>query len=71
MSANSCRPVNKEPSLVAGQSQQRLAGTGILQNLEDSWENTGIPVPQEFLQQNPVKTEKRGIPAYLTKTTFL
>jgi hypothetical protein len=39
-----------------------LAGTGILQefggiqrNLEYFGGNTGIPVPQEFLQKNPVK----------------
>jgi hypothetical protein len=39
-----------------------LAGTGILQesggiqsNPEESGLNTGIPVPQEFLQKNPVK----------------
>jgi hypothetical protein len=55
--------LNKEPSLVAGQSQQLLAGTGILRNPEDSGVNTGIPVPQEFLQKNPVKMEKTGTPA--------
>jgi len=41
--------VFKESSLVAGQSQQLLAGTRILRNPEDSGVNTGIPVPQEFL----------------------
>jgi hypothetical protein len=55
--------LNKEPSLVADQSQQLLAGTGILRNPEDSGVNTGIPVPQEFLRKSPVKTEKTGIPA--------
>jgi hypothetical protein len=28
---------------------------GIRRNLEDSGGNTRIPVPQEFLQKNPVK----------------
>jgi hypothetical protein len=28
---------------------------GIWRNLEESGGNTGIPVPQEFLQKNPVK----------------
>jgi hypothetical protein len=28
--------LNKEPSFVAGQSQQLLAGTGILRNLQES-----------------------------------
>jgi len=55
--------LNKEPSLIAGQSQQLLAGTGILRNPEDSRVNTGIPVPQEFLRKIPVKTKKTGIPA--------
>jgi hypothetical protein len=39
-----------------------LAGTGVLQesggiwrNPEESGGNTGIPVPQEFLQKIPVK----------------
>jgi len=50
--------LNKEPSLVAGQSQQLLEGTEILRNPEDSGVNTGIPVPQEFLQKIPVKMEK-------------
>jgi hypothetical protein len=47
---------------LAGQSQTVLVGTGILQesggirwNLVESGVNTGIPVPQEFLQKNPVK----------------
>jgi len=35
-----------------------LAGTGILLNPEDSGVNTEIPVPQEFLQKNCVKSEK-------------
>jgi len=51
--------LNKKPSLVAGQSQQLLAGTGILRNPEDSGVNTGISVPQEFLRKIPVKTEKQ------------
>ena len=63
--------LNKEPSLVAGQSQQLLAGTGILRNPEDSGVNTGIPVPQEFLQKIPVKTEKNRNSCDLSKTTFL
>ncbi len=43
---------------MAGQSQTVLAGTGILQesggirrNLEESGGNSGIPVPQEFMQK--------------------
>jgi len=63
--------LNKEPSLVAGRSQQLLAGTGILQNPEDSGVNTGIPVPQEFLGKNPVKMEKNRNSCDLSKTTFL
>jgi len=51
--------LNKEPSLVTGQSLQLLAGTGTLQNPEDSGVNAEIPVPQEFLQKNPVKTKKK------------
>ena len=51
--------LNKEPSLVAGQSQQLLAGTGILRNPEDSGVNTGIPVPQEFLRKIPVTAKKQ------------
>jgi hypothetical protein len=51
--------LNKEPYLVAGQSQQLLAGTGIRRNPEDSGVNTGIPVPQEFLRKIPVKSEKK------------
>jgi len=62
--------LNKEPSLVAGQSQQLLAGTVILWN-PDSRVNRGIPVPQEFLQKNPVKMEKNRNSCDLSKTTFL
>jgi hypothetical protein len=62
---------NKEPSLVSGQSQQLLAGTGILQNPEDSGVNTGIPVPQEFLQKFPVTAVKNRNSCNLSKTTFL
>jgi len=32
--------------------------SGILRIPEESGVNTGIPVPQEFLQKNPVKSEK-------------
>jgi hypothetical protein len=35
-----------------------LAGTGIRRNPEESGVNTGIPVPQEFLQKNPVTAVK-------------
>jgi hypothetical protein len=35
--------LNKEPYLVAGQSQQLLAGTGIRRNPEDSGVNPEIP----------------------------
>jgi hypothetical protein len=63
--------LNKEPYLVAGQSQQLLAGTGIRRNLEDSGVNTGIPVPQEFLRKIPVKSEKKRNSCDLSKTTFL
>jgi len=41
-----------------------LAGTGILRN------TPGIPVPQEFLQKIPVKSEKTGNTATPSKTTF-
>jgi hypothetical protein len=48
--------------LSAGQSQTVLEGAGILQesrgirrNPKYFGGNTGIPVPQEFLQKNPVK----------------
>jgi hypothetical protein len=62
----------------AGQSHTVLAGTGILQefrgvrrNPEESGGNKGIPVPQEFLQKNPVKvTENRNFQDP-SKTTFL
>jgi hypothetical protein len=47
---------------LAGQSQTVLAGTiilkesgGIRRNPEESGENTGIPVSQEFLRKNTVK----------------
>jgi len=51
--------LNKEPSFVAGQSQQLFAGTGILRIPEESRVKTGIPVPQEFLRKIPVKTKKK------------
>jgi hypothetical protein len=38
-----------------------LAGTGITRNPEESKEsgvNTGVPVPQEFLQKTPVTATK-------------
>jgi len=72
--------LNKEPSLVAGQCQQLLAGTGILQNPEDSGVTTGIPalptgIPaknsckngknQEFLRPPP---KPRSCEKYLWKT---
>jgi len=64
--------LNKEHSLVAGQSQQLLAGTGILRNPEDFGVNTGIPVPQEFLRKIPVKKKKNRNSCHpLFKTTFM
>ncbi len=39
-------------------ARQRLVGTGIRRNPEESVVNAGIPVPQEFLQKNPVKATK-------------
>jgi hypothetical protein len=45
--------------------------SGILRNPEESGVNTGIPVPQEFLRIIPVKSEKTGITATPSKTTFL
>jgi len=33
--------------------------SGILRIPEESGVNTGIPVPQEFLQKDPVKSEKK------------
>jgi hypothetical protein len=33
---------------------------GILRIPEESGVNTGIPVPQKFLQKNPVKTKNRN-----------
>jgi hypothetical protein len=55
-----------------------MAGTGILQesggiqrNLEESGGNTGIPVPQEFLQKNPVKVAENRNFQDPSKTTFL
>jgi hypothetical protein len=33
---------------------------GIWRNLEESGVNTGIPVPQEFLQKNPVIAKNRN-----------
>jgi hypothetical protein len=50
--------LNKEPSLVDGQSQTVLAGTGIRRNPEEFGVNTGIPVPQEFLRKIPVTAAK-------------
>jgi hypothetical protein len=53
-------------------------GTGILQesggiqrNLEESGRNTGIPVPQEFQQKNPVKGAENRNFQDPSKTTFL
>jgi hypothetical protein len=63
--------LNKEPSSVAGQSQQLLAGTGILRNPEDSGVNTGILVPQEFLRKIPMTAKKNRNSCDLSKTTFL
>jgi len=45
--------------------------SGILRIPEESGVNTGIPVPQEFLQKIPVKLEKTGITAIPSKTEFL
>ena len=57
--------LNKEPYLVAGQSQTAFGGNrnpeesgGIQRNPEESGVNTGIPVPQEFLRKIPVKAKK-------------
>jgi hypothetical protein len=51
--------LNKEPSLVAGQCQQLLAGTGILQNPEDSGVTTGIPaLPTGIPAKNSCKNGK-------------
>jgi hypothetical protein len=47
-----------------------LAGTGILRNPEETGVNSGILVPQEFLQKIPVNSEKRNS-CDLSKTTFL
>ncbi len=51
-----------EGEFASGQSQNGLAGAGILQESggilrspEESGGNTGIPVLPEFLQKNPVK----------------
>jgi hypothetical protein len=33
--------------------------SGILRNPQESGVNTGIPVPQEFLQKIPVKSKKK------------
>jgi hypothetical protein len=60
--------LNKEPSLVAGLSQTAFGGnrnppesSGILSKYRNS-------CPQVFLQKNPVKTEKTGIPVTPPKT---
>jgi hypothetical protein len=45
--------------------------SGILRNPQETGVNTGIPVPQEFLRKIPVKSEKTGITATPSKTTFL
>ncbi len=62
----------------ADQSQTVLAVTGILQEsreirreLEESTGNTGIPVPQEFMQKNPIKVAKNRNFQDPSKTTFL
>jgi hypothetical protein len=54
--------------LLASQSQTVFAGTGILQ---ESGGNTGIPVPQEFLQKIPVKVAENRNFQDPSKTTFL
>jgi hypothetical protein len=63
---------------LAGKSQTVLGGTGILQESggirrfpEESNGNTGIPVPQEFLQKNPVKVAENRNFQDPSKTTFL
>jgi len=38
---------------------QEQESSGILRIPEESGVNTGIPVPQEFLQKIPVKSEKK------------
>jgi hypothetical protein len=45
--------------------------SGIHRIPEESGVNTGIPVPQEFLQKNSCKIKKKGITATPSKTTFL
>jgi hypothetical protein len=57
--------------------RQFLAGTGIVQesggirrNPEESSGNTGIPIPQEFLQKNPVKVAENRNFQDPSKTTF-
>jgi len=62
--------LNKEPSLVAGQSQQLLVGTGILWNPEESGGLRGKE-RQEFLRKIPVTAEKNRNSCDLPKTTFL
>jgi hypothetical protein len=44
---------------------------GIRRNPEESSGNTGIPVPQEFLQKNPVKVAENRNFQDPSKTTFL
>jgi hypothetical protein len=45
--------------------------SGILRNPDESGVNTGILVPQEFLQKIPVKSGKNRNSCDLSKTTFL
>jgi hypothetical protein len=61
----------------AGQTQTVLAGTGILQesggirrNPAESGGDTGIPVPQEFLQKIPVKVAENKNSYDPSKATF-
>jgi hypothetical protein len=44
---------------------------GIQRNPEESSGNAGIPVPQEFLQKNPVKVAENRNFQNSSKTTFL
>jgi hypothetical protein len=62
--------LNKEPSLVAGQSKQLLVGTGIIRNPEESGGFRGKE-RQEFLQKIPETAEKNRNSCDLPKTTFL
>jgi len=63
--------LNKEPSLVAGQSQQLLAGTGIFWNPKDSKVNTGFLSHKNSCEKFQKKRKKNRNSCNLSKTTFL